>query len=189
MLDPALAQRIRLVGLDVDGVLTDGGIYLGVAGNAPVEMKRFHVLDGVGVRLLRAAGLFVVIVTGRASEASELRAKEMGVDELLQVPPDQKLLALEGALERRGLTLDECAYVGDDLADLQILRSVALPIAVANASTEVKEAAHIVTTVAGGQGAVRLVAEMLLRARGEWQGLIEQHYEAPHVAGRAQRTR
>lgn len=177
-LDPALARRVRLVGLDVDGVLTDGGVYLGLVAHHPLEFKRFHVQDGLGVKLLRTVGLPVVLVSGRASEATEARAQEMEVDELVQEAPANKLSGLEAVLERRGLSLEDCAYVGDDLADLPILRRVGLPIAVANAVPEVKAAAKVVTTVPGGQGAVREVAEILLKARGEWPGLMAQYFEA-----------
>jgi len=102
VLDRALAGRIKLVGLDVDGVLTDGGIYLGLVANHALEFKRFHVQDGLGVKLLRTVGLPVVLVSGRASEATEVRAKEMEVDELLEVAPADKLPEFVGALERRG---------------------------------------------------------------------------------------
>jgi 3-deoxy-D-manno-octulosonate 8-phosphate phosphatase (KDO 8-P phosphatase) len=183
-LPSALAKRIKLVGLDVDGVFTDGGIYIGLVANQPLEFKRFHVLDGLGVKLLRTVGLPVVLLSGRESEASEARAKEMEVDELLQVAPNQKLATLVELLERRGIALKECAYVGDDLADLPVMRAVGLPIAPANAMAEVKSAARIVTSVPGGHGAVREVAERLLKARGEWPGLLTQYFEARHVAGR-----
>ena len=89
-ISPALAKRIKLVGLDVDGVFTDGGVYIGLVANQPLEFKRFHVLDGLGVKLLRTVGLPVVLLSGRESEASEARAKEMEVDELLQVAPQQE---------------------------------------------------------------------------------------------------
>ena len=180
----ALAKRIKLVALDIDGVFTDGGIYIGLVANHPLEFKRFHVLDGLGVKLLRTVGLPVVLISGRESEASEARAKEMEVDELLQVAPQQKLATLVDVLKRRGLALKECAYVGDDLADLPVLRAVGLPVAVANACPEVKVVAHYVTSVPGGQGAVRDFAERLLKARGEWPGLLAQYFETSHVAKR-----
>jgi len=190
VLDEALARRIKLVGLDVDGVLTDGGIYLGLVANHALEFKRFHVQDGLGVKVLRTVGLPVVLVSGRASEASQVRAREMEVDELLEVAPADKLPEFVGALERRGLTLADCAYVGDDLADLPVLRQVALPIAVANAVAEVKAAAKVVTTASGGQGAVREVAELLLRARDEWQDILKRYFrESSDVAHGARRSR
>jgi 3-deoxy-D-manno-octulosonate 8-phosphate phosphatase (KDO 8-P phosphatase) len=190
VLDKAMARRIKLVALDVDGVLTDGGIYLGLVAHHPLEFKRFHVQDGLGVKLLRTVGLPVVLVSGRASEATEARAQEMEVDELLEVAPAEKLPALVGAVERRGLTLADCAYVGDDLADLPLLRQVALPIAVANAVAEVKQAAKFVTTAPGGRGAVREVAELLLRVRGEWQDLLKRFFqESSDVATGARRSR
>jgi 3-deoxy-D-manno-octulosonate 8-phosphate phosphatase (KDO 8-P phosphatase) len=177
-----------LVCLDVDGVLTDGGVYIGLVANQPLEFKRFHVLDGLGVKLLRTVGLPLVLLSGRESEASEARAKEMEVDELHQVAPQKKLATLVDVLGRRGLTLKDCAYVGDDLADLPVMRAVGLPIAVANAITEVKAAARYVTAASGGQGAVREVAERLLKARGEWPGLLAQYFETQHVAGRIRRS-
>lgn len=183
-----LAKRIKFVGLDVDGVFTDGGLYIGLVANQPLEFKRFHVLDGLGVKLLRTVGLTVVLVSGRESEASEARAKEMEVDQLLQVPPQRKLATLLEVLQQRGLTLGECAYVGDDLADLPVLRAVGLPIAVANAMPEVRKAARYVTSVPGGQGAVREVAERLLKARGEWPGLLAQYFETRDVFGSNRRS-
>jgi 3-deoxy-D-manno-octulosonate 8-phosphate phosphatase (KDO 8-P phosphatase) len=189
VLDRALARRIKVVGLDVDGVFTDGGVYIGLVAHHPLEFKRFHVQDGLGVKLLRTAGLPVILVSGRASEASETRASEMEVDELIQVAPEAKLAALEKALEQRGFGLDACAYVGDDLADVPVLRAVGLAIAVANATPEVKAAARIVTSVPGGQGAVREVAELLLKARGDWPALLERYFEAGDVARSADRPR
>lgn len=185
---PALAKRIKLVCFDVDGVFTDGGIYIGLVANNPLEFKRFHVLDGLGVKLLRTVGLPVVLLSGRESEASEARAKEMEVDDLFQVAPQQKLPTLVAALARRGIALADCAYVGDDLADLPVLRAVGLPVAVANAMAEVKAAARYVTAAPGGQGAVREIAERLLKARGEWPGLLAQYFETQHVAGRIRRS-
>ena len=177
MLEQAAARRIKVVGFDVDGVFTDGGVYIGLVANHPLEFKRFHTQDGLGVKLLRAA------------EASEVRAKEMEVDELIEVTPDKKLPALIQALEQRGLALDACAYVGDDLADVAVLRAVGLPIAVANAAAEVKAAARCVTAAPGGQGAVREVAELLLKARGEWSALLERYSEVGDVAHPARRAR
>jgi 3-deoxy-D-manno-octulosonate 8-phosphate phosphatase (KDO 8-P phosphatase) len=177
VLDPALAHRIRLVGLDVDGVLTDGGIYVGRVADHAVELKRFHIQDGLGVRLLRMAGVTVALVSGRASEATSIRARELHVDELVQDDGARKLPAFEALLERRSLSWDACAFVGDDLADLPLLRRVALPVAVANGVPEVCAAARLVTSAPGGGGAVREVAEALLRARGEWDGLLERYLQ------------
>ena len=153
MLDAALARRLKLVGFDVDGVLTDNGLYVGMVGDHPVEFKRFHIQDGLGVRMLRAAGLAVVWVSGRESAATALRARELAVDELIQEPTARKLPVFEALLARRGLAWHECAFVGDDLADLPVLARVGLPVAVANGVPEVQAAARLVTTVPGGLGA------------------------------------
>lgn len=170
MLDQALARRLRLVGFDVDGVLTDNGIYLGTVGDHPVELKRFHIQDGVGLRLLREAGLAVVFASARHSTATEQRGRELKIDEVLQ--DKRKLPAFEAMLARRGIGWEETAFVGDDLHDLPVLKRVALPIAVANAVPEIKAAASVVTQRAGGAGAAREVAELILQGRGEWQTLV-----------------
>jgi 3-deoxy-D-manno-octulosonate 8-phosphate phosphatase (KDO 8-P phosphatase) len=175
MMDATLAQRIRLVGLDVDGVLTDGGIYVGRVADHTVELKRFHIQDGLGVRLLRMAGVVVALVSGRASDATTIRARELEVDDLIQDEGARKLPAFEALLSRRGVPWAACAFVGDDIADLPLLRRVALPVAVANAVPEVRAAARLVTAAAGGAGAVREIAETLLRARGDWDGLLERY--------------
>jgi 3-deoxy-D-manno-octulosonate 8-phosphate phosphatase (KDO 8-P phosphatase) len=189
MLDATVAHRLKLVGLDVDGVLTDNGLYVGMVGDHPVEFKRFHIQDGLGIRLLRASGLLVVWVSGRESAATALRARELAVDELIQDPTARKLPAFTELLARHGLAWEECAFVGDDLADLPLLTRVGLPIAVANGVAEVRAAARVVTTVPGGQGAVREVAELILKARGEWQGLVTKHFlergDVPHGAQRS----
>jgi 3-deoxy-D-manno-octulosonate 8-phosphate phosphatase (KDO 8-P phosphatase) len=189
MLDGTLARRLKLVGFDVDGVLTDNGIYVGMVGDHAVEFKRFHIQDGLGVRMLRTAGLLVVWLSGRESTATALRARELAVDELIQDPTARKLPAFEALLDRRGLAWQDCAFVGDDLADLPLLTRVALPVAVANAVAEVKAAARIVTAAPGGQGAVREVAESILKARGEWQGLLTKYFlergDVPHGAQRS----
>jgi 3-deoxy-D-manno-octulosonate 8-phosphate phosphatase (KDO 8-P phosphatase) len=180
----AAAARVRLLGLDVDGVLTDNGVYLGPVAGVRVELKRFDIQDGLGLILLKTAGLPVVWISGRSSDATALRASELRVEELLQVPGPQKGTAFGELLERRGVAWEDVAFVGDDLADLPILRRVGLPIAVSNAVTEVKQAAAYVTRAAGGHGAVREVIEVLLRARGEWPGILERYF-AEQAAGAA----
>jgi 3-deoxy-D-manno-octulosonate 8-phosphate phosphatase (KDO 8-P phosphatase) len=178
-IDPALARRIQLLVLDVDGVLTDNGIWLGPVAGERVELKRFDVQDGLGMVLLRTAELPVVWLTGRHSEATELRARELKAEELLQVPGPRKLEALEEVLERRGVAWEDVAYAGDDLADLKVLRRVGLPIAVANAVAEVRAVAGYVTRAPGGHGAVREIIEGLLKARGVWAEMLERYFAEP----------
>ncbi|HMJ57498.1 MAG TPA: HAD hydrolase family protein, partial [Gemmatimonadales bacterium] len=175
MLKPALARRLKLVGFDVDGVLTDGGLYVGESATHQMELKRFHIQDGLGVKFLRQAGLVVVLASARRSEATALRGRELKVDEIVQDNP--KLAPFATILARRGVAWDECAFVGDDLPDLPVLTRVALPIAVANAVPEVKAAATFVTKHSGGDGAVREVAEIILKARGVWKGLLQQYLQ------------
>lgn len=183
-IDPAVARRVRLLVLDVDGVLTDNGIWIGPIAGERVELKRFDVQDGLGMVLLRTAEIPVVWLSGRHSEATALRARELKVEELIQVPGPRKLEALGEVIARRGLSWDEVAYVGDDLADLQVLRRVGLPIAVANAVAEVRAVASVVTRAAGGHGAVREIVEGLLKARGEWAEMLERYFTEPAHRGR-----
>jgi 3-deoxy-D-manno-octulosonate 8-phosphate phosphatase (KDO 8-P phosphatase) len=183
-LDVAAASRVRLLGLDVDGVLTDNGVFIGPVAGARVELKRFDIQDGLGLILLQTTGFPVVWVSGRSSEATALRASELRVEELLQVPGPRKAAAFGELLARRGIGWDEVAFVGDDLADLPVLRRVGLPMAVANAVPEVKQIAAYVTRANGGHGAVREVIEALFRARGEWPGMLERYF-AEHAAGAA----
>lgn len=185
-LRPELARRIRLVGLDVDGVLTDGGIYLGSAtsvnGTLPVEMKRYHIQDGLGIRLLRDCGLKVVLITGRVSESVTQRARELHLDAVVQDPEAQKLTALTAIARQFGCTLDEAAFVGDDLPDLPVLRRVGLSVAVGNAVAEVRRAAQLQLRAHGGHGAVREFAEALLGARGEWIDAVNRYLVGRSVA-------
>jgi 3-deoxy-D-manno-octulosonate 8-phosphate phosphatase (KDO 8-P phosphatase) len=183
MIDPVVARRIRLLGLDVDGVLTDNGVFLGLVGGEAVELKRFDIQDGLGLVLLRTAELPVIWLSGRHSQATAARARELKVEELLQVAGPGKLPAFAALLERRGIAWEEAAFVGDDLADLQVLRRVGLPIAVANAVAEVKAVASYVTRAPGGHGAVREVAEALLKARGMWPDILQRYFtERAHGA-------
>ena len=187
MIDPSLARRIQLIGLDVDGVLTDGGIYIGQVGDHPVEFKRFDIQDGLGIKFLRQAGLTVVFASARRSDATDQRARELKVDEVVQ--DNKKLPALAAVLARRSVSWEHVAFVGDDLPDLPVLRRVGLPIAVANAVPEVRQVAAHVTEAAGGRGAVREVAEGLLKARGQWDGLLEAYLtERGDVDARAARA-
>jgi 3-deoxy-D-manno-octulosonate 8-phosphate phosphatase (KDO 8-P phosphatase) len=185
-LEPAAARRVRLLGLDVDGVLTDNGVYIGPVAGARVELKRFDIQDGLGLMLLRTAGLPVVWLSGRSSEATAMRAAELRVEDLLQVPGPRKLVAFDDLLTRRGIGWEEVAFVGDDLADLPVLRRVGLPLAVANAVADVKAVAAYVTRASGGHGAVREVVELLLRARGEWPDILQRYFAQPEMAEMAE---
>lgn len=157
------AAAIRMLLLDVDGVMTDGGIIL--AGR-DLEVKRFDVQDGMGVTLARAAGLKVGILTGRDCEPVRRRAQELKIDELSQ-GHFWKEEGLDAILERTGLEAAAVAYVGDDVLDIPVLRRVGLPIAVGNARPEVQAVAAYVTERFGGRGAVREVVDWLLELRGE----------------------
>lgn len=177
-LDPQLAGRIGLVVFDVDGVMTDGGIYWADnPGGEPYGLRRFHVHDGIGIYMLRRAGVEVAMVSGKDSEAARARARELGVEEVHQVAPWDKVPTVGRMLERFGLGWDRAACLADDLADLGVLEKVALPAAVFDAAAEVLRLARWRGTVPGGQGAVREFAEALLRARGEWDGLVRDYLE------------
>jgi 3-deoxy-D-manno-octulosonate 8-phosphate phosphatase (KDO 8-P phosphatase) len=175
-IDPAKASRVRILALDVDGVLTDNGIWIGPVAGERVELKRFDIQDGLGLRLLRAAGIPIIWLSGRQSAATAMRAQELQVDEVLQVPGPEKLEALGDVRSRRGLAWEDVAYVGDDLADLQVMRRVGLAIAVANAVPEIRAVADCVTTAPGGHGAVREIADALLKARGVWPEMLERYF-------------
>jgi 3-deoxy-D-manno-octulosonate 8-phosphate phosphatase (KDO 8-P phosphatase) len=174
-LDAALARRIRLVGLDVDGVLTDGGLYIGAVGDEALELKRYDIQDGLGVVFLRMAGIKVIICPGRVSESVRLRAAELDVDALAQDAQARKLPAFLRICEDLGVGPAESAFVGDDFPDMGIFRVVALPVAVGNAVPEIRQAAKVNLTATGGRGAVREFAELLLRARGEWERITEEY--------------
>jgi 3-deoxy-D-manno-octulosonate 8-phosphate phosphatase (KDO 8-P phosphatase) len=175
-IEPAKAARVRLLALDVDGVLTDNGIWIGPVAGERVELKRFDIQDGLGIRLLHTACIPVLWLSGRHSEATTMRARELRVDEVLQVPGPGKLDALREVLARRQLDWPDVAFVGDDLADLQVMRRVGLAIAVANAVPEIRAVADHVTSAAGGHGAVREIVDALLKARGVWPEMLERYF-------------
>jgi len=170
------AKKVRLVVLDVDGVLTDSGVYMGrLPGVESLEMKRFDIQDGLGVRLLQWAGIEVAIVSGRVSEATSIRAEELYITECHQDGGAQKIQAIRGIMERMGIGWDEVAMLGDDLPDLAVLRRVGLPAIVANATDSVLDVAVWQARKNGGQGAVREFAEAILKAKGVWEELVEDY--------------
>jgi 3-deoxy-D-manno-octulosonate 8-phosphate phosphatase (KDO 8-P phosphatase) len=177
-LDAALAQRIKFVVFDVDGVLTDGGVYLGDVDGRRMEFKKYDIQDGLGILLLRWAGLRVGIITGRVSESVALRAAELKVDDLVQDEQARKLVALRKICQKHKIALDEVAFVGDDLPDIGVLREVGLPVAVGNATEDALQCASLRLTRPGGAGAVREFCEVLLRARGEWEALVERYVQS-----------
>src|SRR3954465_9114672 len=123
-IDPAIPCRIKLVGFDVDGVLTDGGIYLGAVGDNRLEFKRYDIQDGIGMRFLADIGIRLAIITGRVSESVRLRAKELGIDDVAQDPDGYKLKAFNRILDNHGISPDDVAYLGDDFPDMPLLRVV-----------------------------------------------------------------
>jgi 3-deoxy-D-manno-octulosonate 8-phosphate phosphatase (KDO 8-P phosphatase) len=183
VLDLTLARRIRLVGLDVDGVLTDNGVYVGMVQGNPAELKRFDIQDGIGIVLLRLAGLKVVLLSGRRSEATDLRAEELGVDACVQDHHARKVQAFQRLLDRFGVSWEDAAFLGDDLPDVPVLGRVGLPVAVANATTDARAFARHVTRATGGHGAVREFAEDLLRARGVWERTVQAYLGAQEPTG------
>ena len=164
------AKKIRLLLLDVDGVLTDGRIIIDDRG---VESKHFHVRDGQGISLLMRAGIEVGFITARSSRAVSRRAKELGVRLVHQGVKD-KLQTYNDVKRGRGLADEQIAYVGDDIIDLAILRQAGLAVLVADGCPELTFAVDFITDAAGGNGAVREVAELLLKAQGKWPSLTDR---------------
>ncbi|WP_027349888.1 KdsC family phosphatase [Halotalea alkalilenta] len=162
------ASRVRLLALDVDGVLTDGAVHYHSDGG---ETKVFDTQDGLGLRLALEHGIDVALITGRDSPMVARRAGELGIAHLLQGRND-KHRALTELASRLGIALDQCAYCGDDLPDLGAIQAAGLGLSVANAPEYVRVHADYVTERRGGQGAVRELCELLLEARGAWAGIV-----------------
>lgn len=168
------ARKTRLLMMDVDGVLTDGRIIQDGHGH---ELKVFDVKDGHGIVMAHRAKLRTALISGRESETIRRRAEELGIELVFQKIWN-KLEVYEKILVDTELTHDEVAYIGDDLIDIPLLRRVGLAVAVADAVDEVKAVAHLITQRPGGQGAVREVIELILRAQGHWDSLLERYTKA-----------
>ncbi|MCU0784140.1 MAG: HAD hydrolase family protein [Verrucomicrobia bacterium] len=170
---PSLVTRLKCVKIflcDVDGVLTDASVFIGGKG----EIKRFNILDGLGLVLLRRVGIKIGWISSRPSPATKLRAEELKIDFLVQ-QKNGKVAAVERILARTGFTWAQVCYMGDDVVDLGVLKRAGLAVAVANGVTEAKAAAHYETKAAGGHGAVREVAEMILKAQNRWAALLADY--------------
>lgn len=176
-IDPTLAKRIALVAFDVDGTLTDNGVYIGEApgggaAESRLELKRFDIQDGLGIVMLCRAGIIVAFISARHSAATSLRAAELGVEHVMQGKGLRKVPTLMALSEKLHVPLDAIAFIGDDLADVAVMQRVALSAAPSNAVTEVKAVASVQLTKEGGRGAAREFAELLLQARGQWTELV-----------------
>jgi len=165
------AQRIKLLLMDCDGVLTDGRLMLLENGD---EQKTFHVRDGQGISLFHQTGLKTGIISGRTSSAVERRARELEINYVRQYVRD-KIQAFDEVVAEADVSANECAYIGDDLADIPVMRRVGLAVAVADAAEETKQAAHYVTEQKGGHGAVREVTDIILKAQGRWNELRKEY--------------
>ena len=163
-------KRIRLLLLDVDGVLTDGRIIYDAEGQ---EIKQFHVRDGLGIRLLLRAGINVGVVTGRRSEALMHRCRDLGI-ELIYAGVSDKSALLDRIMAQTAVAAENIAFAGDDLVDLALMRRIGLSIAVADAHEIVKAQADLITTAPGGAGAVREICEALLKSQGRWESILQE---------------
>jgi 3-deoxy-D-manno-octulosonate 8-phosphate phosphatase (KDO 8-P phosphatase) len=166
----ARAKRIKLLLMDCDGVLTDGQLELLENGD---EQKTFHARDGQGISLFHRAGLKTGIISGRRSSAVDRRAQDLKMAYVRQYAKD-KVPALEEILAQARVSADECGYIGDDVGDIPVMRRVGLAVAVADAVEETKQAAHYITALKGGRGAVREVTDLILKAQGRWEELMER---------------
>jgi 3-deoxy-D-manno-octulosonate 8-phosphate phosphatase (KDO 8-P phosphatase) len=166
----ARCQDIELILADVDGVLTPGQI---IFNNQGIESKQFHIRDGVGIRIWQRAGYKVGLITGRSSNVVKIRAAELGIEIVRQTAED-KLPVAQEILGQLGLEPRQACYVGDDLPDVPVMRYVGLGVAVADACEEARAAAHHVTQLCGGFGAVRETIEVVLKAQRRWDDLIQK---------------
>ena len=164
------AKRVKLLLMDCDGVITDGRIWLTPDGD---EQKAFHARDGQGISVWHRAGWQSGIISGRASSSVERRAHELKMKYVHQYAKN-KIAALEEIINDAQVSADECCYIGDDLGDVAVMRRVGLAVAVADAAEDTKAAAHYVTTLDGGKGAVREVIELILKAQDRWDELVAQ---------------
>ncbi|GAA5784085.1 3-deoxy-D-manno-octulosonate 8-phosphate phosphatase [Chitiniphilus shinanonensis] len=162
------ARAVRLMIFDVDGVMTDGGLYYTDSGE---ELKAFHSLDGHGLKMLQGTGVKLAIITGRTSRLLEHRAANLGIDYLYQGAHD-KLATFEALLTAAGVTAADCGYMGDDVVDLPVMRRVAFAASVPEAPQIVLDHSHYVPTRAGGHGAVREVCEAIMRVQGTWDAAM-----------------
>ena len=165
-------NNVKMVIMDVDGVLTDGKIILDANG---IESKAFYVQDGSAITYLHRAGIKTAIISGRASKVVELRAKELCIEDVY-LGIHKKLDAYEKILKKHKINDSEICYIGDDLIDLPILRKVGFSVAVPNAPSEVKEEVSYITDAPGGYGAVREVTEKILKSQGKWSAIISRYY-------------
>ena len=165
-------KKVKLLILDVDGVLTDGRI---IWTSSAEEIKFFNVQDGVGILLAHRVGLKVAIISARKSKVTEIRAKELKITDCYQIV-ENKFTAYKELIDKYKLSNEEVAYVGDDLHDLPIFRRVGFAVAVANAQEEAKQVAHYITEKNGGEGAVREVINIILKAKGLWDKAVEKYY-------------
>jgi 3-deoxy-D-manno-octulosonate 8-phosphate phosphatase (KDO 8-P phosphatase) len=175
------AAPVRLLVLDVDGVMTDGRIWFVPAPGAPsdlVEVKAFDASDGAGIAAAQRLGLRIGIVSGRSSPAVTRRAAELGIEDVRQ-GVREKDPAIREIMLQRGVEPREVGFVGDDIVDLPAMLQVGFPVAVANAADEVKERAAYVTTARGGRGAVREVVELILKVQGKWDAMVEGYLSGP----------
>lgn len=170
---PEQAKSIRLAAFDIDGIMTDGGLYLSDSGE---EFKRFNSLDGHGLKMLRASGVELAIITGRASRCVELRAKNLGILHLFQ-GVENKLVTMQSLLKQLDIPAEAAAYMGDDVVDLPVMRRMALACTVPEAPQVVRDHAHYVTKRNGGHGAVREVCELIMSAQGTLDAQL-----APYLA-------
>jgi 3-deoxy-D-manno-octulosonate 8-phosphate phosphatase (KDO 8-P phosphatase) len=172
-ISPELNSRLAKVKLflcDVDGILTDSSIFIGL----PEEVKRFHIRDGLGLIFLREQGIKVGWVSKRPSPATALRAKELKID-FLEQNTGSKVAAVENLLAKTGFKWDEISYMGDDVVDLGVLRRAGFAATVADATDEAKAASHYVTRANGGCGGVREVVELILKAQNRWQKVVADY--------------
>jgi 3-deoxy-D-manno-octulosonate 8-phosphate phosphatase (KDO 8-P phosphatase) len=164
------ARRIKLLLMDCDGVMTDGRLWLTPDGD---ERKAFHARDGQGISVWHRAGWQSGIISGRASTSVDRRARELKMKYVHQFAKD-KTVALEEILADAKVNAEDCCYIGDDLGDVAVMRSVGLAVAVSDAAQDTKAAAHYVTALNGGNGAVREVVELILKAQGRWDELVAE---------------
>lgn len=168
------AKKIKLLLLDVDGVMTDGKLFLIPSGDSMLEAKGFHAHDGTGFSLARLAGIKTGLITKRISATVRLRAHDLKIEHVYQGAAD-KLATFREILEKEKLKPEEAAFVGDDIIDLPVMRACGLSFAPADAREDVKDEAHVILDHKGGEGAVRDAVEYILKAQGKWEEVVRQY--------------